>query len=98
MDNNAIKELFLSWSRSFRAHQLTVEEIHDRFANLDVSAMHTTEPVRRRVMEAQRELDLMRWGMCEAGQQAEIGRIFAELERFLADGSRQQQGPKRARQ
>ena len=86
--NRAIEELILSWSRGFRAHELTVEEIQERFAALDVSAFETTEPFRRRIMEAKRELDLMRWGMCEAGQQAEIARVFAEFEQFLRDGSR----------
>ncbi len=86
--NNEAEELILSWSRGFRAHELTAEDIQDRFAALDVSTMNAAEPVRRRVIEAQRELDLIRWGMCEAGQRAEIARIFAELERLLASRSR----------
>src|SRR6266511_1951717 len=86
--NNEVEELILSWSRGFRAHELTAEDIQERFAALDVSTMNAAEPARRRVIEAQRELDLIRWGMCEAGQSAELGRIFAELERLLASRSR----------
>ena len=85
MGNTNIGELIHSWSRGFRAQELTVDDIQDRFAELDVSATDVPQPVRRRVMEVQRELDAIRWGMCAAGQRAEIGRIFAELEHFLAE-------------
>ena len=82
---NELEELVRSWSRGFRMDELAVEDIQDRFAALDVSTTGAAEPVRRRVMQAQRELDAIRWGMCEAGQRAEIGRIFAELERVFAN-------------
>jgi hypothetical protein len=82
-DDN-IENLILGWARGFRADVLTVEDIQERFAALDVSVTDLAQPIRRRVVEVQRELDMIRWGMCEAGQRAEIGRIFAELERGLA--------------
>ena len=85
VDSNELAELVLSWSRGFRTNILTAEDIHDRFAALDVSTMEAAEPVRQRVIQAQRELDAVRWGMCAAGQQAEIGRILGELERVLAN-------------
>lgn len=85
MGRNDTEELILSWSRGFRADELTVEDIQDRFATLDVSGPDLPQSVQKRIIEAQRELDAIRWGMCEAGQRAEIGRIFAELERFFAD-------------
>jgi hypothetical protein len=84
MGNADIAELIHSWSRGFRAQELTAEEIQDRFAELDVSTTDAPQPVRSRILEAQRELDAIRWGMCAAGQRAEIGRVFAELEEFLA--------------
>jgi hypothetical protein len=82
--SNDTEELILSWYRGFRADELTVEDIQDRFATLDVSGIDLAHAVRKRIGESQRELDAIRWGMCEAGQRAEIGRIFAELERLLA--------------
>lgn len=77
-------ELILSWSRGFRADELTVEDIQDRFAMLDVSGTDSPHAAQDRIIEAQRELDAIRWGMCEAGQRTEIGRVLAELERLLA--------------
>jgi hypothetical protein len=81
---NEVEKLIRSWARSFRAGALTVEEVQQRFAALDVSGPELAQAVGIRIAEAQRELDAMRWGMCEAGQRAEIGRVFAELERFFA--------------
>ena len=83
MGSNNTEELILSWSRGFRADELTVEDIQDHFATLDVSGIDLAPAVRKRIVEGQRELDAIRWGMCEAGQRAEIGRIFAELEQLL---------------
>lgn len=83
--SNDKAELILSWSRGFRADVLTVEDIQDRLATLDVSGTDLPDAAQKRIVEAQRELDAIRWGMCEAGQRAEIGRIFAELEPLLAD-------------
>ena len=74
----------LSWSRSFRTDELTVEDVQDHFATLDMSGTELPHTTQKRIVEAQRELDAIRWGMCAAGQRAEIGRIFAELERLLA--------------
>ena len=82
--SNDTAELILSWSRSFRADELTVEDIRDRLARLDVSGTGLPKAAQKRIVEAQRELDAILWGMCEAGQRAEIGRIFAELELLLA--------------
>ena len=82
---NELEELILRWSRGFHADELTVEEVQDRFASLDVNTTARAEPLRQRIIQAQRELDAIRWGMCAAGQRAEVGRIFSELERFLAD-------------
>lgn len=84
MDNNNIAELILSWSGGFRTDELTVEDIQDRFAALDMSGTELPHTAQKRIVEAQRELDAIRWGMCAAGQRAEIGRIFAEFERLLA--------------
>ena len=81
---NEVEESIRSWARSFRAGALTVEEVQQRFATLDVSGSELAQAVGIRIAEAQRELDAMRLGMCEAGQRAEIGRVFAELERFFA--------------
>jgi hypothetical protein len=81
---NEVEKLIRSWARSFRAGALTVEEVQQHFAALDVSGPGLAQAVRIRIAEAQRELDTMRWGMCEVGQRAEIGRVFAELERFFA--------------
>jgi hypothetical protein len=83
MDSNNIAELIVSWSRSFRADELTVEDIQDRFATLDMSGTALPQTAQKRIVEAQRELDAILWGICEAGQRAEIGRVFAELERLL---------------
>lgn len=83
MGRNDTEELILRWSRGFRADELTVEDIEDHFATLDVSGADLAYSVRKRIIEAQRELDAIRWGMCKAGQR--VGRIFAELERLLAD-------------
>lgn len=88
MRSNDTEELILSWSRAFRADEFTVEDIQDRFATLDVSGIDLAPAVRKRIVEGQRELDAIRWGMCEAGQRAEIGRIFAELEQLFADHKR----------
>jgi hypothetical protein len=77
-------ELILSWSRSFRANELTVEDIQDRFVTLDMSKTDLPLTAQKRIVEAQRELDSILWGMCEAGQRAEVGRVFAELERIFA--------------
>ncbi len=76
-------ELILSWSRGFHADQLTVEDIQDRFAALEVSESDLSQSAKKRVVAAQSELDAIRWGMCEAGQSAEISRIFFELEQLL---------------
>ena len=84
MDSDNITELILSWSRSFRTDELTVEDIQDRFAALDMSGTELPHTAQKRIVEAQRELDAIRWGTCAAGQRAEIGRIFAELDRLLA--------------
>ena len=83
--SNDIAELILSWSRGFRADELTVEDIRDRLARLDVSGSGLPKTAQKRIVDAQRELDAILWGMCEAGQRAEIGRIFTELEPLLAD-------------
>ena len=88
MGSNDTAELIHSWSRGFRADELTVEDIQERFATLDASGPDLAHAIRKRIGEAQRELDSIRWGMCEAGQRAEIGRVLGELERFLADHKR----------
>ena len=85
MGSNDIAELILSWSRGFRADELTVEDIRDGLARLDVSGTGLPKTAQKRIVDAQRELDAILWGMCEAGQRAEIGRIFTELEPLLAD-------------
>ncbi len=78
-----VEKLIGSWARSFRAGALTVEEVQQRFAALDVNGPELAQDVRLRIAEAQQELDVMRWGVCEVGQRAEIGRVFSELERFF---------------
>jgi hypothetical protein len=82
--SNHTAELILSWSRGFRAGELTVDDIQDRFVTLDVSGTELPRAWQERITEAQRELDAIRWGICEAGQRGEIERIFAELEILLA--------------
>jgi hypothetical protein len=83
--SDGTKELILSWSRGFREDEFTVEDIQDCFASLDLSGTDLPHAAQKRIREAQRELDAIQWGMCEAGQRAEIKRIFAELDRLLAD-------------
>jgi hypothetical protein len=83
--SNYTAELILSWSRGFCANELTVEDIQENIAMLDVSGSDLPHPAQKRIVEVQRELDAIRWGMCEAGQHAEIARVFAELERLLAN-------------
>jgi hypothetical protein len=78
------RSLILGWYRGFRADQLTVEDIQDCFAMLDVSRSELPPAAQEYVVKAQRELEAVRWGLCEAGQRAEVGRIFAELEPLLA--------------
>jgi hypothetical protein len=85
VDNNRTAGLILSWARGFRADQLSVEDIQERFATLEVSGTDLPRASQERILEAQRELDAIRWGMCEAGQRAEIQRIFAELEPLLTN-------------
>ena len=80
---NRTAELILSWSRGFQADELSVEDIQDHFATLEVSATDLPPASQERIREAQRELDAIRWGLCETGQRAEIQRIFAELEPWL---------------
>ena len=76
-------ELILGWCHSFRSHGLTVDEIQDCFASLDVSGSDLPHPIQKLIIESQRELDAIRWGMCTAGQHAELERIFTELEPLL---------------
>lgn len=86
MDSNKIAELILSWCHDFRADELSLDDIQDRIATLDVSGADLPETVQKRLLEAQREIDTIRWGMCEAGQRAEVARVLAELERLLGRG------------
>ncbi len=83
MDKNRTVELILSWSRGFRADELSVEDIQERFATLEVSGTDLPPASQERIRAAQQELDAIRWGLCETGQRAEIQRIFAELEPLL---------------
>lgn len=87
MPGNRTAELILSWSRGFQADELSVEDIQDHFATLEVSATDLPPASQERILEAQRELDAIRWGLCETGQRAEIQRIFAELEPWLTGRS-----------
>jgi hypothetical protein len=82
---NHTADLILNWSAGFRADELTVEDIDDRFAALDVSRTDLPDTAQKRIVEAQRELDAIRWGMCEAGQRAEIARVFKDLEQLLVN-------------
>ncbi len=84
MDSKHIPDLILDWSRSFRCNEMTVDEIQDCFASLDVSASDVRDDVRKLIVESQLELDSIRYGMCTAGQRNEITRIFADIERLLA--------------
>jgi hypothetical protein len=84
VSSNDTAELILKWSRSFCANELSVEDMQDRIAALNVSETNLPHRAKERVIEAQQELDAIRWGMCEAGQHAEIGRIFAELAPLFA--------------
>lgn len=83
--SNDTAALILSWSRSFRRNDLTVEDTQDRLATLDVRKTDLPLVLQKRIVEARRELDAIRWGMCEAGQHAAIGRILAEFEPLLAN-------------
>jgi hypothetical protein len=75
-------EQIRNWANAFRAGELTVDDIQDRFAALTVPDVDS--PVlRKRIAEAQQELDAIRFGMCESGQRAEIERIFMELEQLM---------------
>jgi hypothetical protein len=82
VDNGRTAELILSWSRGFQADELSVEDIQEHFARLEVSGTDLP-PASQERREAQRELDAIRWGLCETGQRAEIQRVFAELEPWL---------------
>ena len=73
-------EQIRSWARGFRSGELTVDDIQDRFAALGLAGHDLAHPLRKRIAEAQQELDAIRFGMCENGQRAEIDRIFRELE------------------
>ncbi len=84
VDSNNMAESLLAWSRSFRCNELTVEEIQDRFASLNVSGSDLPADLRKLLLESQMELDSIRWGMCTAGQRGEIARIFTEIEALIA--------------
>jgi hypothetical protein len=84
VDANDLQSLIFSWCTDFRENELTVEDIQERFAALDVSGAALAPAIRKRIVESKRELDGIRWGMCERGQRAEIERIFAELQRLFA--------------
>ncbi len=80
MPPSASEEL-LDWSHRFRRGELTAEDIQDRFATIDLSDLPAE--LAKPVADAQRELDFIRYGMCETGQCGEITRIFCELEPLL---------------
>lgn len=82
--SNTVEQI-LTWAGGFRSGELTVEDVQERFATLDITGENFALPFRKRVTEAKRELDAIRFGMCESGQRAEIARIFVDLERIVAD-------------
>ena len=76
----------LSWARQFRAGLMSADDVQDAFAALDDLDQVNTACAKR-IRAAQQELDAIRLGMCERGQEAEINRIFLELEdTFRASG------------
>jgi hypothetical protein len=85
---NETEKLILSWSRGFRANELTVEDIQERFATLEVRGQELAPAVGKFIADCKRELDAIVWGMCERGQREEIERMFAEFERLFAREAR----------
>ncbi len=78
-----------SWTEAFRTGELTVDEIHERFAAFNVTGCELSRTVANAIAVAQRELDAIRFGMCEAGQRGEIARILADLEQRVSADKRQ---------
>ena len=60
VSSNNAADLILNWSAGLRADELTVEDIEDRFAALDVSETDLPNAVQKRIVGAQRELDAIR--------------------------------------
>ncbi len=58
---NDTAELILSCSRGFSANELTVKDIQENIATLDVSGSDLPHPAQKRIVEVQRELDAIRW-------------------------------------
>ncbi len=65
---------------------MSADDVQEAFAHLgEIEQLDTTSA--KKIRAAQQELDAIRLGMCERGQEAEINRIFLDLEEtFRASG------------
>ena len=86
VDIDETERLIRSWAQGFRVNELTADDIHERFATLEPSEVCTTPEAAKLIADCKRELDAIRWSMCEAGQRGEIERIFVEFEQLFARG------------
>ena len=81
---SSIARTILQWAQDFRAGEMGVEEIQEAFAAIrERQAAGSGPALRRKLSTVRRELDAIRFGMCERGQRAEINRIFLELEEVI---------------
>jgi hypothetical protein len=91
----AVEKQILDWAQQFRAAELTVEDVQERFAALDVSESKLPENLNKAIWEAKRLLGAIRFSLCEAGQYDEIVRIFVQLQQLIAED--QQRSPRSGR-
>jgi hypothetical protein len=74
----------LQWAQDFRDGEMGIEEIQEAFAEISApQAVGSTPALREKLLTVRRELDAIRFGMCERGQEAEINRVFLELEEVI---------------
>ena len=81
---HSIARMILQWAQDFRAGEMGIEEIQEAFAEIsDPQAAGSAPALRGKLSTVRRELDAIRFGMCERGQEAEINRVFLELEEII---------------
>ena len=84
-ESSSIARTILQWAQDFRDGELGVEEIQEAFAAIsDLQVAGLAPVLSRKLLAARRELDAIRFGMCERGQRAEINRIFLELQEAIS--------------